>query len=194
MRTLLLHTMQGYCFKHAVQQSIAHAQLPISEYVKLNCRTVLAINHGELNNYYCHERGLVCALPGTSQYCLDFILIFWAHAWDSDKGMSDVSVLKCLLNTPPCTYTIENYLVYTMYIIGTLLQSLGNLGKFLMEPFESWKSAGKYVEYLMYVSSEYLKSCMLLSLISMAGRTSRILLACVINRYRQLTLYTCTCI
>ncbi len=39
---------------------------------------------------------------------------------------------------------------------------------------------GKYVEYPMPVSSEYLISCELLSLTSTAGRTSRIFLAYVI--------------
>ena len=38
---------QGYCFKHAMEQGIEHAQLPILEYVKLNSRAVLAINHGK---------------------------------------------------------------------------------------------------------------------------------------------------
>ena len=37
-----------------------------------------------------------------------------------------------------------------------------------MEPFLDWK-VGKYVEYLTHVSSEYVLSCMLLSLTSMAG-------------------------
>jgi hypothetical protein len=48
-----------------------------------------------------------------------------------------------------------------------------------MEPFWDLK-IGKYVEYLMPVSSEYLISCELLSLTSTAGRTSRVFLADVI--------------
>lgn len=50
--------LQGYCFKRAVEQGIAHAKLPISDYVKLNCRTVLAINHGELKR--CLLIQIVC--------------------------------------------------------------------------------------------------------------------------------------
>ena len=65
---IMLTTMQGYCFKHAVQQGIAHAQLPIAEYVKLNCRTVLAINHGECKILYCDcdvmkESPIICSVP-----------------------------------------------------------------------------------------------------------------------------------
>ena len=48
-----------------------------------------------------------------------------------------------------------------------------------LEPFWDLK-IGKYVEYLMPVSSEYLISCELLSLTSTAGRTSRVFLAYVI--------------
>ena len=40
--------VQGYCYQRALDLGVAHAQLPISQYVKLNCRTVLAVNHGEL--------------------------------------------------------------------------------------------------------------------------------------------------
>ncbi len=36
---------------------------------------------------------------------------------------------------------------------------------------------GKYVEYLMPISSEYITSCKLLSLTSTTGRTSRVFLA-----------------
>jgi hypothetical protein len=48
-----------------------------------------------------------------------------------------------------------------------------------LEPFWDLK-IGRYVEYLMPVSSEYLISCELLSLTSTAGRTSRVFLAYVI--------------
>jgi hypothetical protein len=41
----------------------------------------------------------------------------------------------------------------------------------LMEPFWDLK-IGKYVEYLTYISSEYIISCVLLSLTSMTGRIS----------------------
>lgn len=37
---------QGRCFKAAVESGVAHAQLPISQFVKLNSRKVLAVNHG----------------------------------------------------------------------------------------------------------------------------------------------------
>ena len=48
-----------------------------------------------------------------------------------------------------------------------------------MEPF--WDlEISKYVEYLTLVSSEYFTSCVLPSLTSTAGQTSRILLAYVI--------------
>ncbi|XP_070544387.1 tRNA methyltransferase 10 homolog A-like isoform X2 [Ptychodera flava] len=36
---------KGLCHKRAVEAGIAHAQLPISDYVKLQSRTVLVINH-----------------------------------------------------------------------------------------------------------------------------------------------------
>ena len=49
-----------------------------------------------------------------------------------------------------------------------------------MEPFWDLKIGIIYVEYLMHVSSEYITSWVLLSLISTASQTSRILLADVI--------------
>jgi hypothetical protein len=57
-----------------------------------------------------------------------------------------------------------------------------------LEPFWDLK-IGKYVEYLTPVSSEYLISCELLSLISTAGRTSRAFLAYVIP-WRPYAIYS----
>ena len=37
---------QGHCYQCAVQNGVAHAQLPISQFIKLNSRKVLAVNHG----------------------------------------------------------------------------------------------------------------------------------------------------
>jgi hypothetical protein len=48
-----------------------------------------------------------------------------------------------------------------------------------MEPFGGLKT-GECVEYLIHVSSKYIRSWVLLSLTSTAGRTSRVLLADVI--------------
>ncbi len=45
-----------------------------------------------------------------------------------------------------------------------------------MERFWDLK-VSKYVEYLMHLSTEYIINCILLSLTSMADRTSRVLLA-----------------
>ena len=36
---------KGLCYKLAVDRGVAHAQLPITEFVKLNSRKVLAVNH-----------------------------------------------------------------------------------------------------------------------------------------------------
>lgn len=36
---------KGLCYKLAIERDIAHAQLPISEFVKLNSRKVLVVNH-----------------------------------------------------------------------------------------------------------------------------------------------------
>ena len=59
-----------------------------------------------------------------------------------------------------------------------------------MEPFWDLKISILYVEYLIHVSSEYITSWMLLSLTSTADRTSRFLLAAIINK-ASLVLYTC---
>ena len=56
-----------------------------------------------------------------------------------------------------------------------------------MEPFWDLK-VSKYVEYLTCVSSEYLISCVLLSLTRMAGQTSRVPLAYVITRINKSSL------
>lgn len=36
---------KGLCYRLAVERGIAHARLPISEYLKLNSRTVITVNH-----------------------------------------------------------------------------------------------------------------------------------------------------
>lgn len=36
---------KGFCFQQAVERGVAHAQLPITEFVKLNSRKVLTVNH-----------------------------------------------------------------------------------------------------------------------------------------------------
>lgn len=44
-----LSTLQGLCHRLAVEKGIAHAQLPISDYIDMKTRKVLAINHGRWN-------------------------------------------------------------------------------------------------------------------------------------------------
>lgn len=39
---------QGLTFKQASSYGIKHAQLPLAEFVKMNSRKVLAVNHGKL--------------------------------------------------------------------------------------------------------------------------------------------------
>lgn len=46
MLTLLCHVFQGISFKRAKELGIAHAQLPLGSFVKMNSRKVLAVNHG----------------------------------------------------------------------------------------------------------------------------------------------------
>lgn len=46
MLTLLCHVFQGISFKRATELGIAHAQLPLGSFVKMNSRKVLAVNHG----------------------------------------------------------------------------------------------------------------------------------------------------
>lgn len=41
-----LHVFQGISFERAKELGIAHAQLPLSSFVKMNSRKVLAVNHG----------------------------------------------------------------------------------------------------------------------------------------------------
>ena len=38
--------MQGYCYRKAEELGIHHAQLPISKFIEMNSRKVLAVNHG----------------------------------------------------------------------------------------------------------------------------------------------------
>lgn len=46
MFTILCHVIQGISFERAKELGIAHAQLPLSSFVKMNSRKVLAVNHG----------------------------------------------------------------------------------------------------------------------------------------------------
>ena len=39
--------LQGITFERAKELGIDHAQLPLSSFVKMNSRKVLAVNHGE---------------------------------------------------------------------------------------------------------------------------------------------------
>lgn len=39
--------LQGITYKKAVEQGIGHAQLPLGNFVKMNSRKVLAVNHGK---------------------------------------------------------------------------------------------------------------------------------------------------
>ena len=43
---------QGYCYDRAVQQGVQHAQLPISDFVTISGRKVLAVNHGRPHTTY----------------------------------------------------------------------------------------------------------------------------------------------
>ncbi len=40
--------LQGFTFGRAQELGIAHAQLPLGSFVKMNSRKVLAVNHGEI--------------------------------------------------------------------------------------------------------------------------------------------------
>ena len=43
---VIVVVFQGHCYQCAVQNGVAHAQLPISQFIRLNSRKVLAVNHG----------------------------------------------------------------------------------------------------------------------------------------------------
>lgn len=43
----LVSFLQGITYKKAVEQGIGHAQLPLGNFVKMNSRKVLAVNHGK---------------------------------------------------------------------------------------------------------------------------------------------------
>ena len=44
---VLVSLPQGITYKKAVEQGIGHAQLPLGNFVKMNSRKVLAVNHGK---------------------------------------------------------------------------------------------------------------------------------------------------
>lgn len=52
--------LQGITFDLAKKLGIAHAQLPLGSFVKMNSRKVLAVNHGEMKFYtvYIHVSSL----------------------------------------------------------------------------------------------------------------------------------------
>jgi len=54
---LVLLLFQGYCYDQAVKFGIQHAQLPISDFVTISGRKVLAVNHGidQLLPPYCYH-------------------------------------------------------------------------------------------------------------------------------------------
>ena len=51
---------QGLTFKQATSYGIEHAQLPLADFVKMNSRKVLAVNHGKL---------LRCPKADLSEHC-----------------------------------------------------------------------------------------------------------------------------
>ena len=72
-----------------------------------------------------------------------------------------------------------NYSVMYDETYAVIYEVIARKFRVFMEPFWDLK-IGIYVEYLTHVSSEYITSWVLLSLISTADRTSRVLLADVI--------------